>query len=454
MEKRILELLKDKKFPEIKVLLKQQNPADIAEIFDCIDKKEIPLIFRLLPKELAAEVFVDIDFDLKEYLIAAFSDNELKSVLDELFLDDTVDIIEEMPASVAKRILAQADADKRKMINQILAYPEDSAGSIMTTEYVDLDSDFTVKTAFERIRKVGTDSETIYTCYVTDSNRILKGFVTVKDLLLAPPDAVVSDIMECPLISVNTNEDKEVVADLFDKYDFLALPVVDNENRLVGIVTVDDAIDVLVEEATEDISKMAAVTPTDTPYLKTGIFETFRTRIPWLLLLMISATFTGLIIGSFESSLAGNVIYGLALTCFMPMLMDTAGNSGSQASVTIIRSLSLGDIAFKDLGRIVFKEFRVSVLCGAALGLANFIKVLLVDNLIFGKGYDLGVILVISLTLVLTVIISKLVGCTLPLIAHKCRLDPAVMASPFITTVVDAVSLMIYFKIAKLILGI
>ncbi len=454
MEKRILDLLFLRKFPEIKELLKQQKPADIAEIFDCIDKSEIPLVFRLLPKELAAEVFVEMDGDLKEQLITAFSDNELKSVLDELFMDDTVDLIEEMPASVAKRILAQSDVDTRKLINQILAYPDDSAGSIMTTEYIDLDSDFLVRDAFERIRKIGTDSQTIYTCYVTDSNRILQGFVTVKDLLLAPTDATVSDIMESSVIWVTTHEDKEVVAELFDKYDFLSLPVVDNENRLVGIVTVDDAIDVLVEEATEDISKMAAITPIDTPYLKTGVFATFCTRIPWLLLLMISATFTGLIIGSFESSFASNAVYGIALTCFMPMLMDTAGNSGSQASVTIIRSLSLGDIVFSDLSKIIFKELRVAMLCGVVLGSANFVKVLLIDNLIFGKGYDIAVVLVISLTLVLTVIISKLVGCTLPMLAHKCHFDPAVMASPFITTVVDAVSLIIYFRIAELILEI
>lgn len=454
MEEKILELFANKKFAELKALLKDQNPADMAVVFEEIPKREFPVLFRLLPKELAAETFVEMDSDEQEYLISAFSDTELKEVLDELFMDDTVDLVEEMPATVAKRIIGQSDAETRKMINQILAYPEDSAGSIMTTEYVDLKKDMTVEESFKRIRKIGPDKETIYTCYVTDRNRKLLGMITAKGLLLAQTDSLVGDIMETQVISVNTSEDKEEVAQMFDKYSLLAMPVVDKEERLVGIVTVDDAIEVLQDEATEDIEKMAAITPSDKPYLKTGVISTWLSRIPWLLLLMVSATFTGLIIGGFEESLSSNVIYGLALTCFMPMIMDTAGNSGSQSSVTIIRALSLGDIEFSNIFKIIWKELRVALLCGVSLGLANFLKIVLIDNLIFSKGYDLMVIAVICITLAITVLIAKIIGCSLPLLAKKIGFDPAVMASPFITTIVDALALLVYFNIASGLLGI
>ena len=454
MTEKILQLLSEKKFGGLKMLLEDQIPADLALVFEEIPKTEKPILFRLLPKELAAEVFVEMDSDEQQYLISAFSDKELRDVFSELFLDDTVDIIEEMPAFIVKRILKQSDADSRRMINKLLAYPADSAGSIMTTEYVDLKKDMTVAEAFSRIRREGPDKETIYTCYVTDRTRKLEGIITAKDLLLSPPDVEISEIMETSVISINTSENKEDAVLLFDKYDLLALPVVDLENRLIGIITVDDAIDVMKEEATEDIYKMAAVTPTDKPYLKVGVFETFFSRIPWLLILMISATFTSLIIGGFEDTLSNNALYGIALTCFMPMIMGTAGNSGGQASVTITRALSLGEVGFADVIKVIFKELRVAVLCGICLALVNFGKILLVDNLIFGHDYDLAVIFVVSLTLALTVVIAKLIGCVMPLLAEKIGFDPAVMASPLISTVVDALSLIVYFSVATKILGI
>ncbi len=454
MEEMILELFRDKKFTQLKASMEEINPVDLAVVFEEVEASERPKFFRIMPKGLASEVFALLESDLQEELICAFSDRELRAVVDDLFMDDAADLVEEMPANVAKRILRQADSATRSMINQLLAYPEDSAGSIMTTEYIDLKKNMTVAEAFARIRKIGIDSETINTCYVIGPRRKLLGIVTIRTLLLAHPDELMADIMETNVIYANTMDDKELVAQQFDKYDFLALPVVDNESRLVGIITVDDAIDVLQEEMTEDIEKMAAITPSEKPYLKTGIFSTFFARIPWLLLLMISATFTGLIIGSFESTLADNVLYGIALTCFMPMIMDTAGNSGSQASVTIIRALSLGDVEFSDIFRIIWKELRVSLLCGLTLGGVNFVKVLLVDNLLLGKGYDIPVIAVICITLVLTVVIAKFVGCTLPILAKKIGFDPAVMASPFITTIVDAIALMIYFQMAVWLLGI
>lgn len=455
MTEKILELFENKEFGKLKGLLKDQNPADLASVFEELPKKtDIPVLFRLLPKELAAEVFVEMETEEQQQLIEAFSDKELKSVLDELFLDDTVDIIEEMPAFVAKRIIRQSTLQSRKLINKLLAYDNDSAGSIMTTEYVDLKKDMTVSDAFARIRRIGTNKETLYTCYVTDRKRTLLGIVTARDLMLASPDATIEDIMETSVISVTTSVDREEVVRLFDKYDFLALPVVDSESRLVGIITVDDAIDVLLEETEEDISKMAAVTPTDKPYLKEGVITTFLSRIPWLLILMISATFTGLIIGGFEDALASNVVYGLALTCFMPMIMGTAGNSGGQSSVTVTRALSLGEVENKDVLRVVWKEIRVSLLCGITLALVNFGKIMLVDNLIFQKEYSVLVILVISITLLITVVLAKLIGCIMPIAASKIGLDPAVMASPLITTVVDALSLMIYFSVASYVLGI
>lgn len=449
MENTIFQLLENKKFGEIKEIFLDMNPADIAVCFSEIEKPNDLVLFRILPKELASEVFVEMDTDMQKDLITAFSDKELKEVMNDIYMDDAVDIIDEMPANVAKRILAQASATDRKLINQLLAYPEDSAGSIMTTEFVDLKASMTVSDAFERIRKIGTDKETIYTCYVIDSSRHLKGIITAKDLMLSGSDVLIEDIMNENIIFASTLQNREEVVQLFDKYDLLALPVVDNENRLVGIITVDDAIDVLQEEITEDFEKMAAISPTDTPYLKTGVFEIFRSRILWLLILMFSATFTGMIITSFESALASCVI----LTAFMPMLMNTGGNSGSQSSVTVIRALSLGEIEYDDFFRVVWKELRVSLLCGAALSILNFLKMWLFDILLLKTdGLTLTVALVVSATLFFTVFIAKVVGCILPILAKKLNLDPAVMASPFITTIVDAISLTIYFLIAQSVL--
>ncbi len=444
MYENMKELLDEKRYKELREILVHTEPADIAISFDEMTERQRALLFRILPKELAAEVFVELDSDTQSNLIEGFSDSELKEVVDELYADDAVDIVEEMPANVVKRILRHAEPELRKDINQMLRYPPDSAGSIMTTEYVDLKRDMTVADAFTHIRRTGMDKETIYTCYVIDSNRILLGLVSVKDLLLSDYSRQISEIMETDIISVKTTDDQEYAAGLFEKYDFLAIPVVDNENRLVGIITVDDAIDVIQEEATEDIEKMAAITPSDKPYLKTGVFETFRQRIPWLLLLMISATFTGSIITNYQNAF---VSYSI-LTAFIPMLMDTGGNSGSQSSVTIIRGLSLGDIEFRDIFRVIFKELRVSFFCGLTLAAANFAKLMLLDRV----GMQISI--VVSITIVCTVMFAKVVGCTLPMVAKKIGFDPAVMASPFITTIVDAVSLIIYFNIAVTILHI
>lgn len=438
------ELLAAKDYRAIKALLNGLTPQDIALLLDGAEESDVSLLFRLLPKELAAETFVEMDSDLQKRLLRSFSDAELRGVVAELFVDDVVDIIEEMPANVVKRILASADAETRAAVNEILHYPPDSAGSIMTTEYISLSADMTVEDAFTRIRRVGVDKETIYTCYVTAPDRRLIGLVTVKTLLLSDKATAVGDIMERNVISVRTDADRELVAQELGRYDFLAMPVTDAENRLVGIVTFDDAIDVIREEATEDIEKMAAITPTDKPYLKTGVFETFGKRIPWLCLLMISATFTGSIIAHFEDALAKAVI----LTAFIPMLMDTGGNAGSQASVSIIRGLSLGEIEYKDIGRILWKEARVAFLCGVSLAVANFVKLLLIDRV------TIPVAIVVCSTLVVTVLAAKLVGCSLPVLAKRNGFDPAVMASPFITTIVDALSLLIYFRIACAVLHI
>lgn len=453
MNEEILQLIEEKKYARLRELLSEMNPADIAQILTDVPERELPVIFRILPKELAAEVFVEMDTEMQQLLIEAFSDTELREVMDELFMDDTVDIIDEMPATVAKRILKQTDPRTRKMINQLLAYPDDSAGSIMTTEYIDLKKDMTVEQAFDKIRRIGLDTETIYTCYVTDASRHLLGIVSVKDLLLNEKSCIIGDIMDENIIYANTLDDKEEVAGQFEKYDLMALPVVDKENRLVGIVTVDDAIDVIQEEATEDIEKMAAILPSDKTYFRTSVFSTFKARIPWLMLLMISATFTGAIISSFEAKLT--VLP--ALIAFIPMLMDTGGNSGSQSSVTIIRSISLGDIQFKDIGRVVWKELRVALCCSVVLAAINFVKMWLVDYMIlhtFDPGKQFAEIAVVCLTLFFTVIVAKLMGCVLPIIAKKIGFDPAVMASPFITTIVDAISLFIYFNIAIAVLKI
>ncbi len=445
-------LLDNKRYSTLRDILNTMNPVDIAAVFEDLQSEKTALLFRLLPKEIAAETFVEMDEDTQELLIHGFSDTELKEVIDELYVDDAVDLIEEMPANVVKRILRQADPQTRKEINEILKYPEDSAGSIMTTECVILRPKMTAEEAIKRIRRTGIDKETIYTCYVTENDLTLIGIVTIKTLLLCDDDEVIENIMEPNVISVNTLDDQELVAQMFNKYNFLALPVVDKEVRLVGIVTVDDAIDVMEEEATEDIQKMAAITPTtDKPYDRIGVFETYFARIPWLLILMISATFTGMIITGFESALAGSLV----LSAFIPMLMDTGGNSGSQASVTVIRALSLGEIEFKDIFKVIFKEARVSLLCGVTLAAANFAKIMLFDRLVLhNDNITLPVALVVCLTMVVTIFIAKLVGCTLPMIANKLGFDPAVMASPFITTIVDAISLVVYFEIATMLLGL
>ena len=440
----LLKLLENKSYSTLKDILNTMNAADISILFDELPADRLPILFRLLPKELAADTFVEMESDAQEMLIHGFSDLELREIIDELYLDDAVDIVEEMPANVVKRILLNTDPNTRKQINELLKYPDDSAGSLMTIEYVSLRTNMTVKGAIKRIQRTGIDKETIYTCYVTTDDRKLLGIVTAKSLLLADDDTPITDIMETNIITAKTLDDKEDVANKFNKYDLIALPVVDDENRLVGIVTFDDAIDVLQDEATEDIEKMAAIMPTDKPYFKTNIFETYKSRIPWLLLLMVSATFTGKIISSFEDALATQIV----LTAFIPMLMDTGGNSGGQASVTIIRGLSLGDIEFRDIFKVIWKEIRVATLCGLTLAICNFFKILFFD------GIEIEIAFVICLTLFITVIIAKLIGCTLPIFAQKLKFDPAVMASPFITTIVDAISLIIYFKIASIMLGL
>ncbi len=446
-------LLTEKKYKTLRDILGTMNAYDVATLFEDMHDSKIPLLFRMLPKELAADVFVEMDEDTQEFLIKGFSDSELKAVVDELSADDAADIIEEMPANVVKRILRQADPEARKEINGLLKYPDSSAGSIMTTEFVYLRPAMTVEEAIKRIRRTGVDKETIYTCYVVRNDSTLIGIITIKALLLAEEDELIENLMETNVIAVNTLDDQELVAQTINNYDFLAVPVVDTEGRLVGIVTVDDAVDVMVEETTEDIQKMAAIASTDKPYPKVGVFETWWHRIPWLLLLMISSTFTGIIISSFEERLA----LQLALTAFIPMLMGTGGNAGSQSSVTIIRSLSLDEIEFKDIFYVIFKECRVSLICGATLAVVNFGKMILVDYLLLcnlDAQEAVPVSLVVSLTLVVTVFVAKVIGCSLPMIAKKLHLDPAVMASPFITTIVDAVSLLVYFFIASAILHI
>ena len=445
-------LLAEKKYPTIRDILITMNPADIASVFDSMEEERLPLLFRLLPKELAAETFVEMEPDAQELLIRGFSDSELREVVDELYVDDAVDIVEEMPANVVRRILSQADPQMRKDINEILRYPENSAGSIMTTEYVSLRPDMTVEESITRIRRQGVDKETIYTCYVIDTDRTLLGLVTVKDLLLCEDDDTqISDIMLTNLISVTTQDDQEEVARMFSKYNFLALPVVDKENRMVGIVTFDDAMDVMQDEATEDMEIMAAITPSEKSYMSSSPWELFKHRIPWLLILMVSATFTGMIISSFESSLSTLPI----LTMFIPMLMDTGGNSGSQSSVTVIRALSLDELHFKDIFSVMWKEVRTALLCGLALAAVCFAKVLFIDRLLMGnETVSLAVDVTVCLTLGVTVVVAKIVGCSLPLIAKRLGFDPAVMASPFITTIVDAMSLLLYFLFAKSILHV
>ncbi len=450
LETTITALTEQKKYPALRDILVTMNPADIAILFDDLEERTLPLLFRLLPKDLAAETFVEMEPDLQELLIRGFSDSELKEVVDELYVDDAVDLVEEMPANVVKRILRQADAETRKLINDILKYPEDSAGSIMTTEFIELRPTMTVADAVKNIRRNASDSETINTCYITDEGKHLMGILSIRDLILSEEDAILADIMESNVISVSTLTDQEEATAMISRYNFTVLPVVDGEQRLVGIITVDDAMDVMEDEATEDIEIMGGVTPVDTPYLRTSVFQFWRARIPWLMLLMIGATFTGMILNRFENDLARITV----LTMFIPMLMDTGGNSGSQCSVTVIRALSLGDLEFKDILSVIWKEIRVAVLCGVSLAVVSFAKIMLIDRMLLGNDdISLLVALTVCLTMAFVVLMAKLIGATLPMLADKLGLDPAVMSSPFITTIVDALSLLIYFFIAQHILG-
>ena len=435
-------LLEEKKYSTLRDILTTMKPFDIAAVFEELQDEKTPILFRILPKELAADTFVEMDEETQEFLIHGFSDSELKEVVDELFVDDAVDLIEEMPANVVKRILRQADKDMRREINELLKYPEDSAGSIMTTEFILLRPDMTAEMAIKRIRRTGVDKETIYTCYVNDDNNKLIGITTVKDLLLAEDDDLVKDLMEENVISVHTLDDQEQVAQLFSNYDFLALPVVDKEQRIVGIVTIDDAIDVIREEATEDIEKMAAVLPSDKPYMRTSVWGIYKKRVPWLLVLMLSATFTSTIISAFDGMLASVII----LSSFIPMITGSGGNAGSQASVSVIRALSLGEIEFKTIFKVLWKELRVAALCGLTLAAANFVKLIIFD--LRGNENAILIALVVSLTLWGTIIMAKIVGSSLPLLSSKIGLDPAVMANPLISTVCDSLSLLIYFGVA------
>ena len=442
MIEKVLQLLQERRFAEVKAAALEMHYADIAEVFRELDNEweSALLFFRLLPKELAAETFAYLEPDVQERIIGAITDRELRYILDELYLDDYVDLIEEMPANVVKRVLSNSSGENRKLVNQYLQYPDKSAGSIMTNEYVYFKQTVTVQQALNIIRKTGVDKETIDNCYVIDNQHRLDGVVTLRELILADPEALVADVMRANVIGVNTHDDQEQVAQLFSKYDMLAMPVVDNEERLVGIITIDDVIDVLQEETTEDMEKMAAITPSDKPYLRTSTLEIWKSRIPWLLLLMVSATFTSMILMRFEVALSTGLI------AFIPMLMDTGGNSGSQSSVTIIRGLSLGDIEFTDLFRVLWKEVRVAVLCGVTLAVCNFLKLLFFDRV------GMHVAAVVSLTLICTVFFAKIVGGVLPMLAKNLGFDPAVMASPFITTIVDAMSLLIYVHVSMLVL--
>ena len=440
----VMELLENRKFAELRDLLDEANPIDVAQLLGEVPEEKLLLLYRMLPKEDAADIFAEMEHDEQETLIKAFNDREIREVIEEMNIDDAVDLVEEMPAIVVNKILRHADPETRKEINELLKYPEDSAGSVMTTEYMALKSDMTVADSFERIRRTADEKEDIYTCYVIDPSRKLQGTVSLKEMFLVPKDTLIGDLMETNIISANTLDDQEKVAKDMAKYNLTTIPIVDQENRLVGIVTVDDAIDVIQEENTEDIEMMAAITPTDKPYISTGFFETYKKRIPWLLLLMISATFTGAIITRYENALGKYVI----LTAYIPMLMDTGGNAGSQASVSIIRGLSLDEIEFGDIFRIQGKELLVAFLCGFTLAVANFVKLLLFDKV------EVVIAAVVCMTLLLTVAVAKLVGCTLPILAKRVGFDPAVMASPFITTIVDAISLIIYFQLASHILSL
>lgn len=441
-------LLLDKKYAEFMRAIDELNDIDAAEYLMSLPDELMLSAFRMLKKDAAAGIFSFMDFEMQESIIGRMSDTEIAMIIEDLFVDDAVDILEELPAIMVKRILKHSRPETRNLINKFLSYPDGSAGSVMTAEYIDLHKEMTVSQAIDSIRKKGVDKETIYVAYVTNESRILEGIVSLKDLIFASPDSLINDIMETDILCANTLDSQEDVVAMIQKYDMLALPIVDKENRLVGIVTVDDAIDVIEEEATEDIEKMAAIVPGDKPYMRSGVLEIWKTRIPWLLLLMLSATFTGQIIAGFEEKLAAIPV----LIAFIPMLMGTGGNSGGQSSVTIIRGLAIGEIENSDIWRIIWKETRVALLCGVVLSVCNFAKIILIDNMLFGNGVSVEANIVVCLTLLATVLVAKIVGCALPVAAKKLGLDPAVMASPFITTIVDAVSLLIYFAIASLIL--
>ena len=439
-------LLQEKKYSDFMHLLDELNDIDAAEYLMSLPDEAMLSAFRMLKKDTAAGIFSFMDFEMQEAIINRMSDTEIAMIIEDLFVDDAVDILEELPAIMVKRILKLSRPETRNLINKFLSYPDDSAGSVMTAEFIDLHKEMTVAQAIANIRKKGYDKETVYVAYVTNESRVLEGIVSLKDLIFAQADEIIGDIMDTEILSANTLDHQEDVVAMIQKYDMLALPIVDKENRLVGIVTVDDALDVIEEEATEDMEKMAAIVPSDKPYMRQGAFEIWKTRIPWLLLLMLSATFTGLIISKFEAYL------DIALIAFIPMLMGTGGNSGAQSSVTVIRGLAVGEIENRDIWKIIWKETRVALLCGAILSVCNFVKIILVDNLIFGSGVTIYENLVVSLTLIATVLVAKIVGSALPVAAKKIGLDPAVMASPFITTIVDAVSLLLYVAVASLIL--
>lgn len=443
------ELFEARKFLKIKEIITSMNEVDTAELLESIDEEMAVMIFRLIPKEQAAEVFAYMEHDLQESIITTITDSELHNIINELFLDDTVDLLEEMPANAVNRILKHTDSKTRQAINRLLKYPEDSAGSLMNTEFLDFKKEMTVREAFSRIRQRGDDLEDFSNFYVTDKNRILEGTVTIKDMIMAGDEVLIGDIMDEKVIYATTLEDKEEVGSMFSKYDLSAMPVVDNEKRLVGIITVDDAVEVIQDEATEDFELMAAVTPSEDSYMKTGAVRQFLNRIPWLLLLMLSATFTGAIIDSFEERLA-NISF---LIAFIPMLMDTGGNCGSQASILVIRSLALGDIKGSEVLKVWWKEIRVALLCGIVLSAVNFIRVLVMKYYFSGGEYAFdtafSIAFTVSLALLITVIVAKSIGCLLPIAAKKIGFDPAIMASPLITTVVDCFSLLVYFNVAQ-----
>lgn len=442
------ELLEKKNYAAFMRAADEMNPVDAADFLASLPESKQLAVFRMFKKDVAADIFAELDPEIQEKIISTATDTEISGMIEDLYIDDAVDMLEELPANMVKKILQVAKPETRSVINKFLSYPEDSAGSIMTAEFIDLRGTMTVEQAIAHIRKTGNEKETVYVAYVTDNSRVLKGTIRLESLLFADGAALISDVMDSDFVCAETLDDKESVAATISKYDLLALPVVDKERRLVGIVTVDDAIDVIEDEATEDIEMMAAITPTDKPYLKTGVFETWKKRIPWLLLLMVSATFTGQIISGFEEALSGFPV----LIAFIPMLMDTGGNSGGQSSVTVIRGLALDEIHMRDIFKVIWKEFRVSIMCGVVLAVCNFVKILVVDNLVFHNNVSPTAALVVCLTLVVTVVVSKFIGCTLPILAKRIGFDPAVMASPFITTIVDAISLLIYFAFANMFL--